>query len=360
MAAYRVIQWATGSIGKTCLRAVLDSPDCDLVGLYVYGAGKVGRDAGQIARRPETGVTATQDIEEILALEADVVIHAPRLQLPYEHHDEDVCRLLRSGKNVITTAGNHYPHAHGAARAALFEAACAEGGSTLFGVGVSPGVIGERLALLLASTSLDLDAIDIAEVFDASGMTSPDFVFTVMGMGSDPGVNDILAGPLPELYRTLYGETLRFMADRLGLRDAVITDDHHVELAPDERTVAAGVIAKGTVVATEWRWHLSVAGRRRLSLAIIWTMDPSLPRYAGRPHWQIRMTGRPELTMSIDLHDPVDTTVRTTAGQYIAAGIVMRALPVVVAAAPGILLPATFAPYEFAPYEFAGAGASSS
>ena len=346
--AYRVIQWATGSIGKTCLRAVLDSPECELVGLYVYGDGKVGRDAGQIARRPETGVLATRDVGEILALDADVVIHAPRLQLPYERHDEDILRLLRSGKNVITTAGNHYPQAHGPDRARRFIEACEEGGSTLFGVGVSPGVIGERLGLLLASTSLDLDAIDITEVFDASGMTSPDFVFTVMGMGSDPAVNDILAGPLPDLYRTLYSETLRFMADRLGLRDYEITDDHHAELAPCDRSVTAGLIPAGTVIATEWRWHLSVAGKRRLSLAIIWTMDPTLPRYAGRPHWQLRMTGRPELTLSIDLHDPVDATVRTTAGQYIAAGIVMRAIPVVVEAPPGILLPHTFAPYQFA------------
>src|SRR3954467_3897807 len=183
---YRVISWATGFIGKTCLRAVLDSPECELVGLYVYGEGKAGKDAGAIARRPLTGVTPPRDIEEILALDADVVIHSPRLQLPYELHDDDICRLLRSGKNVITTAGNHYPAAHGADRAALFTRACADGGTTLFGVGVSPGVIGERLALRLASTSLELATIDIAEVFDASGMPSPDFVFTVMGMGSDP------------------------------------------------------------------------------------------------------------------------------------------------------------------------------
>jgi hypothetical protein len=291
-------------------------------------------------------VKATRDLDEILALEADVVVHTPRLQLPYERHDEDICRLLRSGKNVITTAGNHYPQAHGADRLRMFEAACAEGGSTLFGVGVSPGFVGERLALLLASASLHLDAIDIVEVFDASGMTSPDFVFTVMGMGTDPGERDLLAGPHPALYRMLYSETLTFMADRLGLRDYLLEDDHHVELAPADLTVRAGVIRAGTVVATEWRWHVVVAGRRRLSLAIIWTMDPALPRYSGRPHWTIRLTGRPSLTMSIDLHDPVEEGVRTTAGQYITAGIVMRAIPVVVDALPGILLPETFAPYQ--------------
>jgi hypothetical protein len=343
----RVIQWATGSIGKTCLRAVIDSPDCELVGLFVYSDRKAGLDAGTVARRPTTGVIATKDIEEILALDADVVVHTARLQVPYSKHDDDICRLLRSGKNVITTAGNHYPRAHGDERAAMFEAACIEGGASLFGVGVSPGFIGERLALALASTSIDLDAITIDEVFDASGMISPDFVFTVMGMGSDPATTDLFSGPLPELYRTLYSETLSFMADRLGLTGYLLEPDHHVELASRDLELRAGIIKAGTVAATEWRWHLSVDGRRRLSLAIIWTMDPTMPRYLGRPHWHIHMTGRPEATVSIDLHDPVDADVMTTAAQYIAAGIVMQAIPVVVAAEPGIIEPVLFAPYRF-------------
>lgn len=343
---YRVVQWATGSIGKTCLRAVLDSADCELVGLFTYSDPKRGRDAGSIARRPESGVLATSDVEEILALEADVVLHTPRLQVPYESHDEDICRLLRSGKNVITTVGNHYPQGHGDERAQMFIDACEAGGASLFGVGASPGVIGERLAMTLASTSVDLDAIEIAEVLDASGMTSPDFVFTVMGMGADPDTTDLLSGPLPGLYRTLYSETLMYMADSLGFAEYTITDDHHLELAPCDLELPAGALRAGTVVATEWRWHLSVAGKRRLSLAIIWTMDATLPRYAGRPHWQIRMTGRPEVTMAIDLHDPVGTDVRTTAIQYLTAGIVMQSIPVVVGAAPGIIEPVTFAPYR--------------
>ena len=63
----RVIQWATGSMGKACLRAVLDDDRFQLVGLLVYGEAKAGRDAGDIARRPETGVIATRSIDEILA-----------------------------------------------------------------------------------------------------------------------------------------------------------------------------------------------------------------------------------------------------------------------------------------------------
>ncbi|MEV4319134.1 hypothetical protein [Actinocrispum sp. NPDC049592] len=343
---YRIVQWATGSIGKTCLRAVLDSPDCELAGLYVYSDRKLGRDAGSIARRPDTGVLATNDIEDILRLDADVVIHTARLQLPYELHDNDICRLLRSGKNVITTAGQHYPWAHGPERAEMFLDACHAGGTSLYGAGVSPGFVGERLALTLASAALELDAIVIDEVFDASGMLSPDFVFTVMGMGTDPAQTDLMTGPLPELYRKLYSETLCFMADSLGLTGYTVDSDHHLELAAEDLTVRAGTIRKATVVATEWRWHVVTDGRRRLSLSIIWTMDPTLPRYAGRPHWQLRMTGKPELTMSLDLHDPVGAEVMTTGGQYVVAGLVLRAIPVVVAADPGIVTPYVFAPYQ--------------
>ena len=343
----KVIQWATGAIGKTSLRAVLDSPSLELVGLLVYGSRKDGLDAGEIARRPLTGVHATRDKAAVLALDADVVLHTPRLQLPYEQHDEDLCALLRSGKNVITTAGHHYPAAHGPDRLAMFEAACKDGGTTFAGLGVSPGVIGERVAMTLANSSVDLGSITIDEVLDASTMPSPDFVFTVMGMGSDPAVTDLSGGPLPALYRALYSETLAYMADELGLPDYEITDDHHVELADHDVTVRAGTIRAGTVVATEWRWHLSAGGTRRLSLAIIWTMDGSLPRYAGRPHWRIHMTGRPEVTMDIDMRDAPDADVRTTAGQYITAGIVRQAIPVVVAAPPGVLIAPQFAPYRF-------------
>jgi hypothetical protein len=39
-------------------------------------------------------------------------------------------------------------------------------------------------------------------------------------------------GSLPGLYRSLYSETLRFMADNLGFANYALEPDHHVELAP--------------------------------------------------------------------------------------------------------------------------------
>ncbi|MGI8331204.1 NAD(P)H-dependent amine dehydrogenase family protein [Actinomadura scrupuli] len=343
----KVIQWATGAVGKTCLRAVIDSPDLELAGLFVYGDRKAGRDAGDIARRDPTGVIATRDRAEILALPADVVLHAPRLQVPYETHDADICALLRSGKNVITTAGHHFPRAHGPEREEMFLAACREGGTTLYGTGISPGVIGERIVLALSGVCLDLEHLVIDEVLDASRVPDPGFAFDVMGMGSDPAAIDLAAGELPRLYGKLYAETLAFMAERMGLAIDRIEPDHHVEVTDHELRVAAGTIRAGTVAATEWRWHAVSAGRRVLTLAIIWTMDPAMPRYAGRDHWTVRVTGRPGLTMTLNLVEPNDPGSRTTAGQFVTAGPVIRAIPEIVAAPPGIFEPPVFAPYPF-------------
>ncbi|XGU21065.1 hypothetical protein ACETU7_13455 [Rhodococcus sp. 3Y1] len=52
---------------------------------------------------------ATRDVDEIIRSRPQVLIHSPRLQIPYERHDDDLCRLLRAGINVITTAGQHFP-----------------------------------------------------------------------------------------------------------------------------------------------------------------------------------------------------------------------------------------------------------
>ena len=342
---YRVVQWATGAIGKTCLRAVLDRPDMSLAGVYVYAARKAGQDAGAIARYPDTGILATRSIEEILALDADVVIHTARLQLPCEQHDGDICALLRSGKNVITTAGQHYPAAHGPARLALFDEAARAGGVTLYGTGMNPGYVLERLVLGLTGVCVDVQRIEVTELLDASTMPDPDFVFTVMGMGSDPVGLDLRHGPLAVLFGTLYREAIAFACDRMNADVDEIQPDHRVVTAARDLAIAAGMIRAGTVAATEWRWHAISAGRRFLTLSVIWTMDPSLDGYAGRGHWTVDIEGRPDLHLSLDMADPPGTGLRTKAGQYVTAAAVINAIPDVVAAPPGVLTPPVFASF---------------
>ena len=70
-APYRVVQWATGNIGLRSLRAVIEHPDLELVGLYVYSDAKAGNDAGQLCGLAPVGVSATRDVDEILQVTED-------------------------------------------------------------------------------------------------------------------------------------------------------------------------------------------------------------------------------------------------------------------------------------------------
>ncbi|MDZ4268166.1 MAG: dihydrodipicolinate reductase, partial [Mycobacterium sp.] len=102
--ALRVVQWATGGVGVAAVKGVLEHPELELVGCWVHSPAKAGRDVGQIVGTDLLGVTATDSVEEILAMDADAVIYTPLMANP-----DEVAALLRSGKNVITPVGWLYP-----------------------------------------------------------------------------------------------------------------------------------------------------------------------------------------------------------------------------------------------------------
>ena len=47
-AKLRVVQWATGGVGKAAIECVLNHPQLELVGCWVHSADKNGRDVGEI------------------------------------------------------------------------------------------------------------------------------------------------------------------------------------------------------------------------------------------------------------------------------------------------------------------------
>ncbi len=344
---YRVIQWATGSMGKTCLRAVIDHPDLELAGLYVYSDRKAGRDAGEIARRGPTGVIATRSIDEILALDADVVIHAPRIQFPYSHHNRDICRILASGKNLITINGHSFPAWHGAAHAAEFEEACRRGNSTFFSTGLNPGFVVERIAAAATGICTDIESISVRETFDVSGAPDHEYVFTVCGMGSDPGRFDPAgSGPVAQLITAMYAEVIALMAHRLGLVLERVEPDHRVTAAPGDIAARAGTVKAGTVAATNYRWHGIVGGRRFITLEVNWVMGNSVPGFENFDHWKISVRGKPGIDIVMNLVEPEDATVRTRSEQYGVAGSVINAIPEVCAAPAGIFHFPLFAPWR--------------
>ena len=105
MTGLRVVQWATGNIGSRSLRHIIEHPGLTLAGVYVTSAAKAGQDAGDLCGLPRTGVAATSDADEILALGADCVLY-----MPASCDLDQVCDILAAGTNIVTTRGEfHHP-----------------------------------------------------------------------------------------------------------------------------------------------------------------------------------------------------------------------------------------------------------
>lgn len=345
---YRVIQWATGAMGKSCLRAVIDRPDMELAGLYVYGESKEGKDAGEIARRAETGVVATRDAEKIFALDADVVIHAARLRRDCQAHDEDILRLLRSGKNVVSINGNTYPPFWSEQRRAAFEDACAEGGTSFMGVGLNPGFAAEKLLAVVSGVCVRVDRIELLETVICNEIRSPEYVFDLLGFGSQPGAINLCDDswePAVTL-NAMYEEVVAAIAANFGWTLERIERCHRMAPAPQDMKIAAGVIRKGATSHVDWRWRGVVGGQERIGLSIAWAMDGSHIDAAEPPLWKMKIEGEPTVNLDLALERPKDAPGRASAEQFAVAGAVVNAIPHVVAAPPGVLPSTTPTPWR--------------
>jgi hypothetical protein len=343
----KIVQWATGAMGRSCLRAVIDRPDTEIVGLYVYGAAKAGKDAGEIVCREPTGVAATRNMEDILALDADLVIHCARIQKNYAVHDEDILRLLRSGKNVISINGNAYPPYWDEARRSAFHAACMQGGSSFLGTGLNPGFAAEKLMSTATGICVRVDHLELCETVVASAIKSPEYVFDILGFGSEPGAirldDESFAASIT--LNAMYEEVVAAVANLHGWKLDEIKRKHRMLPAKEDLKIAAGVIKKGQVSHTEWCWRGIADGAERIALSIAWAVDTA---YAGeRPDlWTVKITGVPNVSVAFNVDRPNDMPGRTSAEQMALAGSVANAIAYVVAAPPG-LLSATFpTPYH--------------
>jgi hypothetical protein len=345
---YRVVQWATGSMGRTALRRVIDHPDLELVGVYVYDSKKAGVDAGKLARRPDCGVLATSRIEDIIALQPDVVLHMSRVTMPYERQNEDVIELLAAGIDVISIAGFHHPVCHGDAYAGPLLEACRKGGSTLAGVGLNPGFVAERIATLLSCLCARLDSIACYEIADASNMPSPEFVFGLMGFGTNPKERDITCEPIARLYDALYAEVLHTVAAALETKIAAITPEHSTRLTERDLSIAAGVIEAGCVAGTEWRWRADLENGIQLLHSVLWTADPAQHGGAEREAaaWRIELSGRPDVRATIALEDPDPAAPHMRAAVDATVAVALHAIPAVCSAPAGFFSVPPFTPYR--------------
>jgi hypothetical protein len=330
---YRIIQWVTGHIGTIALRHFADNPVYELVGLLVTNPDKVGKDAGDIAGMAPTGVLATSDVDEILALDADCVFYTPM----YGEVDV-ICRLLRSGKNVVTTSGYFHPTADFREHGAKIEAACRVGGTSFHGGGIHPGYAGDLLPLTLARVMSKIDKIHVYEVVNILTDAPLDHV-ELMGFGK--GEQEFLTEPtLLGFGVPFFAQSMHMIADGLGMEIADLTVALKAAVATEDIPHDAGVIARGTVAAQHHEWTAWVDGRPLIVFHAIYTAaGPETREPAwdwGKTRYRVVIEGDPPTELTLEGGDRPDGTFSHPGYDWTAMGAV-NAIPDVCDAPPGWL-----------------------
>lgn len=326
----RVVQWATGTVGSAAMRAVISHPDMELVGVKVYSEAKEGKDAGELCGVPATGITATRDVQSILALKPDCVVYMP------ESTDfDDVCVLLENGINISSTRAEFFhPGKMNPEVRARVEAACEKGQSSLHSSGSSPGFITEALPIVLLSLARRLDLLTIDEFANCIDGCSEEMLVGIMGFGESG--ESFTRREFPER-DAVFGHSLTALADALGIKLERFEVTSEIALAKEptklhKSTIPAGSVAGQRMVATGFR-----DGKPVMRFRCNWFVTSNLePAWDLRPDgWRVTVQGDTPFDISIGFPIPVEERQFTLPN--LTAHRPVNAIPYICAARPGIL-----------------------
>lgn len=333
---YRVIQWATGGVGRAAIQGVIAHPELELVGCWVHSADKAGRDAGELAGEDPIGVAATTDVEALLAIDADCVMYSPLLP-----DDAVVAAILRSGKNVVTPVGWVYPDRRNPAVAAV-EAAALDGNVTLHGSGIHPGGITERFPLMVSSLSAAVTHVRAEEFSDLRTYNSPLVVREVMGFGLAP--ERAMNGPIAALLEGGFKASVRMVADEMGFdAEPRIRSSQEVAVAVTGSDELIVPMQPGSVAARRFRWQAMVDGVPVVTAAVNWLMcevdlDPPWTLGPDGERFEVEITGDPDVLLTFKGLQPesVAQGLLRNPGVVATANHCVSAIPYVCRAEPGI------------------------
>jgi hypothetical protein len=331
---YRLVQWTTGNVGKSSVAAIARNPSLELVGCYAWSPDKAGLDVGVLAGIEPLGVAATNDVDALLALKRDCVVYNPM----WIDVDELV-KILSAGVNVVATASFITGHNQGDGRARIAEA-CEQGGSTMFGSGISPGYV-NQLSIVAAGICDRVDKITVNEAADTTFYDSPATEKPV-GFGQPIDHPDLQA--MTAKGTGVFGEAVRMVADALGIELDEVRCEAEYAQTTEDLDLGSWTIPAGCVAGVHASWKGVVGGVTRVEISVLWkkgqTLEPNRP--IEQDGWLIEVAGRPTVTMKVGFLPPPDFEA-TTLEEFMVLGHIMtatpplNAIPAVIAAAPGIV-----------------------
>ena len=320
-----MVQWTTGGVARSAVRAVLAHPDLELVGCFAWSPAKAGKDVGELCGMAPIGVRATGDIDEILALRPDVVLYMPLLWSV-----DQMVKLLEAGINVISTANFITGHSYGDDEMKRLHKAAEKGGASLYGTGINPG-LASAVALTAAAACREVRRIGIYEAADCTSYESEE-TWSALGFGLPPDTPGLAERARERQLVFMDAVEMMAMALRVNL-DAVV---YEPEFGVATRDLDLGFmrIPRGTMCGINGIWRGILAGRPLIEIGLRWrlgnSMEPDWPIDEG---YKIEIDGVPDLRMRIELPYPSDVSDFSAN----TANPAVNAISAVVAARPGLV-----------------------
>jgi hypothetical protein len=332
--ALRVIQWATGGVGRAAIEGILAHPELELVGCWVRSDAKVGKDVGEICGLETLGVEATGDVDVLVSMDADCVLYSPVMADPAV-----VERLLASGKNLVTPLNWFYP---GKRDVTALEEACRTGDSTLHGTGIHPGGITERFPLMVSALSSAITHVRAEEYSDIRTYGAPAVISDIMLFGKTP--KDAAASPMVQFLGQGFMQSMDMVVAELGFAvDPEPRTQHEVAVATHPIESPIGEIAPGLVAAQRFTWQYTVSGEPVITVRVNWFMgeehlEPAWDFGSEGERFEVEVSGDPSSHVTFHGWHPesIAAGLERNPGIVATANHCVSAIPYVCQASPGI------------------------
>jgi 4-hydroxy-tetrahydrodipicolinate reductase len=295
----RVVVWGTGVVGKMVIAEIVKSPAFELVGVGVSNPDKVGKDAGEICGIDATGVLATDDVDTLVALKPDALVHyGPTAQ----YADENIrvmTAFLRAGIDVTSTAMTPWVWPSMKQNPPNWidpiTQACEEGGSSCFTTGIDPGFANDLFPLTLMGLCGEVKSVRASELLDYTDYEG-DYE-DEMGIGRSPDYSPLLE--IPDILIMAWGATVPMIAHAAGIELDDITTTWEKWVTPTDRPTAKGVVKAGDVAAIRFTINGVFNGREVITLEHVNRIGldaaPQWPTGSGDDVYRVDIDGSPSI-----------------------------------------------------------------
>lgn len=339
----RVIQFSTGNVGQHSLRAIIGRPDLELVGVHAVNPDKIGRDAAELCGLSDpTGVTATDDIDALIALKPDCVVYTALGETRPMEAIEQMSRFLAAGINVVGTSMVWLvtPHQADDWLRVPLEEACAAGNSSLYVNGIDPGYSGDTAVLSALSLVTRAESVTVQEIFDYGGYDDYEYTGTAMGFGTTPD-DDLPMAFQPGVITSMFGGLVRNLAHHLGVELDEVRQRYEPWYTGERIECKMMTVEPGQLAGVRFAAEGVHGGRPVITVEHTTRLTP-----AAAPDWEyppdghsgvhkVIVEGEPRIEMSTLLSHPVLDV--TDAGCVSTAARVVNAIDCVCRAPKGLI-----------------------